>query len=57
MKLTDSGYGAKYRERDCKGVRGVREGKGSMTKHVFILRREVYSGFYVVKFPMFQIYW
>ncbi len=27
------------------------EGKGSMTKHVFILRREVYSGFYVVKFP------
>jgi hypothetical protein len=25
-----------------------------MTKHVFILRREVYSGFFVVKFPMFQ---
>jgi hypothetical protein len=27
-----------------------------MTKHVFILRREVYLGFYVVKFPMFQTY-
>ncbi len=23
MKLTDSGYGTKYRERDCKGIRGV----------------------------------
>jgi len=39
----------------CKGGRG--QAHGSMTKHVFVLERKAYLGFYVGECPMFQEYW